>query len=84
MAMTQSHHGAVEHTGMNTVDWIAMVLLIIGGINWGLVGLANFDLVAALFGDESSLSRIVYALVGLAALWAIYTATKMGNRHLAH
>jgi len=64
----------------NAVDWVAMILLIIGGINWGLVGLANFDLVAALFGDGSALSRIVYVLVGLAALYSLYTTSKMGRR----
>ena len=65
---------------MSTVDWIAMILLIVGGVNWGLVGLANFDLVATLFGDGSPFSRIVYILVGLAALWCLYTATKLGSR----
>lgn len=48
---------------------IAIVLVIVGGLNWGLVGLFNFDLVAAIFGAMSSLSRIVYDLVGLAAIY---------------
>jgi uncharacterized membrane protein YuzA (DUF378 family) len=64
----------------NPMDWIAMILLIVGGLNWGLVGLADFDLVAALFGEGSGLSRVVYVLVGLAALYSIYTTTKMGRR----
>ena len=74
--------GAPTHTrgGMNALDWIAMVLLIVGGLNWGLVGLADFNLVAALFGDDSALSRIVYILVGLSALWSLYTAAKLGRR----
>ena len=72
--------GARSVRGMNAVDWIAMILLIVGGVNWGLVGLANFDLVATLFGDGSAFSRIVYILVGLAALWCLYTATKLGSR----
>jgi uncharacterized protein len=83
MAITQTHHGAVEHTAtrrMNAIDWIAMVLLIVGGLNWGLVGLFGFDLVAAIFGEMSTLSRIVYVLVGLSALWSIYTASKIGSR----
>ena len=47
--------------------WIALVLVIVGAVNWGLVGLAQFDLVAALFGgQEAVLSRVVYSLVGLA------------------
>lgn len=65
---------------MNALDWIAMVLLIVGGLNWGLVGMFDFNLVAALFGSQTPLSRIVYVLVGLSALYSIYTATKMGSR----
>lgn len=64
---------------MNAVDWIAMILLIVGGVNWGLVGLLNFDLVATLFGPMSLISRIVYILVGLSALWAMYTSSKMAR-----
>lgn len=83
MALTQTHSGALEQTHatrMSTMDWIAMALLIVGGLNWGLVGLFGFDLVAAIFGEMSVLSRIVYALVGLSALWCIFTATKLGRR----
>jgi uncharacterized membrane protein YuzA (DUF378 family) len=64
----------------NAIDWIAMTLLIVGGLNWGLVGLADFNPVAAIFGDGSALSRLVYILVGVAALFCLYTATKMGRR----
>ena len=63
----------------NVIDWIALVLAIIGGLNWGLVGAFKFDLVATIFGDMSSLSRIVYVLVGLAAIYLIYTATKLAK-----
>ena len=54
---------------MKTVDVIAAILVVVGGLNWGLVGVANFDLVATLFGNGSLLSRMVYSLVGLAALF---------------
>jgi uncharacterized membrane protein YuzA (DUF378 family) len=54
---------------MKTMDLIAAALVIVGGLNWGLVGVAHFDLVAALLGEMSSLSRVVYALVGLSALY---------------
>jgi uncharacterized membrane protein YuzA (DUF378 family) len=54
---------------MKALDNITAVLLIIGGLNWGLVGAAEFDLVAALFGEMSPLSRVVYVLVGLSALY---------------
>jgi uncharacterized membrane protein YuzA (DUF378 family) len=56
---------------MRAVNTITLVLLIVGGLNWGLVGLLNFDLVAAIFGDMSALSRIVYTLVGASALWQL-------------
>jgi uncharacterized protein len=57
---------------VKTVNVIAMILLIIGGLNWGLVGLFNVDLVAAIFGAGSALARIVYVIVGLCALWGLY------------
>lgn len=73
-----SSHG-VRTNRMGAVDWIAMALLIIGGVNWGLVGLFNVDLVAMLFGEMSTISRVVYTLVGLSALYAIYTSSKMSR-----
>jgi len=54
------------------LDWTALVLLIIGGINWGLVGLLGLDLVALLFGPVSLLTRIVYILVGISALYVAF------------
>ncbi len=54
------------------IDRIALILAVIGGINWGSVGLFKFDLVAWLFGGQTSmLSRVIYTLVGIAALWCI-------------
>jgi len=54
---------------MRPIDVIAAVLLVVGGLNWGLVGFFNFDLVAAIFGAGSPLARVVYSLVGLAAVY---------------
>lgn len=54
---------------MRSLDVTAAILLVIGGLNWGLVGAANFDLVATIFGELSPLSRLVYVIVGLAALY---------------
>lgn len=54
---------------MKKIDVVAAVLLVVGGLNWGLVGAMGFDLVATLFGDMSALSRTVYVLVGLAGLY---------------
>jgi len=54
---------------MRAIDVIIAVLLVVGGLNWGLVGFLNFDLVASIFGSMSMLSRIVYILVGLSAIY---------------
>lgn len=56
---------------MKIVDKIALVLIIIGAINWGLIGLFNFNLVDSIFGTMSIISRIIYALVGISGLWGI-------------
>ena len=56
---------------MKSINLMTLVLVIVGGLNWGLVGLLNFDLVAAIFGAGSALSRLVYTLVGISALWQI-------------
>ena len=55
---------------------ICLVLVIVGGLNWGLVGLLNFDLVAAIFGNMSFLSRLVYDLVGLSAIYLLISLIK--------
>ena len=57
---------------MNWIDRIALILLIVGGLNWGSVGLFQYDLVGALFGGMSGIiSRIMFTLVGIAGLWCI-------------
>lgn len=62
-------------------DWLALTLVIIGAVNWGLIGFFKFDLVAALFGGmDSIISRIVYALVGLAGLYCITLYSKIENK----
>ena len=61
---------------MKYINLITLVLVIVGGLNWGLVGLFSFDLVAAIFGDGSTLARLVYVLVGASALWQIYPLTQ--------
>jgi uncharacterized protein len=62
---------------MSALDWIAMILLIIGGLNWGLVGVAKFDLVGAIFkgandiGSDNTIAKIIYIIVGVAALYLL-------------
>ena len=65
---------------LNGLDWTAFVLVIIGGLNWGLVGIFNFNLVGALFGDMSIISSIIYILVGLSALYLIFAAGSLGKQ----
>jgi uncharacterized membrane protein YuzA (DUF378 family) len=74
-------HDSVTHSAFNALDWVAMVLMIIGGLNWGLVGAADFDLVALLFGEMTLAARAVYILVGLAALYGLYVISKFGRSH---
>ena len=62
---------------LNIVDWIAIIILIVGGLNWGLVGLFDFDLVAAIFGRMSVLSRLIYILVGISAVYVAAISTRL-------
>ena len=65
---------------LTSLDWIALILVIVGGLNWLLVGLFNFDLVAAIFGDMSAIARIVYVVVGLCAVYLIFACKKFSRR----
>jgi uncharacterized membrane protein YuzA (DUF378 family) len=56
---------------MKMLNLVTLALIIVGGVNWGLVALADFDLVAAIFGADSAAANVVYGLVGLSALWQI-------------
>ena len=60
-----------EVTFVKVIDYIVLVLVLIGAINWGLVGFFSFDLVAVIFGDMTIISRIIYALIGIAGLYAL-------------
>lgn len=62
---------------MNALDKLSYVLVVIGGINWGLVGFFDYNLVDSIFGAGSTLSRVIYGLVGLAALEMLYRMIAM-------
>ena len=64
---------------MKAIDYIVPVLVIIGAINWGLVGFFGLDLVAFLFGSMSVLSRIIYAVIGICGLYAISFCGRINN-----
>ena len=61
---------------LSALDWVAIALSVIGAINWGLVGLFDWNLVSAIFGPMSAVSRIIYVLVGLAGLYLLYLASR--------
>jgi uncharacterized protein len=63
-------------TGASRLTWVAFVLVLIGAINWGLIGLFGFDLVAAIFGSMSAVSRIIYVLVGVSGLYLAVIAAR--------
>lgn len=66
---------------MNAMDYIAWLLIVVGGLNWGLVGAFDYNLVDSIFGVDSTLSRAVYVLVGLAAVYSLIAViAKMGKR----
>jgi uncharacterized protein len=65
---------------LTAVDWLFFILLVIGGINWGLVGLLGLDLVALLFGPMTLISRIVYILVGVAAVYILLAGMSRPNK----
>ncbi len=67
-------NGGVDMKILNTT---ALILIVIGGINWGLVGFFNYNLVDAIFSQGSFLARAIYAIVGIAALW---TVLMMGSK----
>ncbi|HKL80851.1 MAG TPA: DUF378 domain-containing protein [Mobilitalea sp.] len=64
---------------MKTLDYIALILVAIGAINWGLIGFFEFDLVRAIFGEMTMLSRIVYSLVGIAGLYSLSFFGRLRN-----
>lgn len=66
----------VKHK-LSPVTWIAIALVVIGALNWGLVGLFKFNLVAAIFGELSALSRIIYILVALSGIYLLVDAFRM-------
>lgn len=64
---------------LKTVDYIALCLVIIGAINWGLIGFLGFDLVRVIFGDMTWISRVIYAIVGIAGLYALSYFGRLRN-----
>jgi len=64
---------------LSVLDWIVFILVVVGALNWGLVGFFQFDLVAAIFGVMSAMSRVVYSLVGLSGLYMLFMFPRMNK-----
>lgn len=82
--LTERRHIPDRRAGIHTsalgaVDWVAMALLVIGGISWGLMGLMNIDVVASVFGEGTEATRVSYIVIGLAALYAIYLCARLAS-----
>jgi len=65
---------------LSALDWVAVILVVIGGLNWGLIGLFGFNLVDTIFGVMGIISRIVYVVVGLASLYLIFSVSSWGKQ----
>jgi hypothetical protein len=65
---------------LNSLDWIALILLVVGGLNWLLVGLFSFDLVAFIFGYMTVVSKVIYMLVGLSAIYILFIVGKFRKK----
>jgi uncharacterized protein len=74
LKMSLNKGGVMKATAL---DKVVYLLLVVGGLNWGLVGAFEFNLVDTIFGEGSALSRVVYVVVGLAALYGIYALVSM-------
>jgi hypothetical protein len=70
----------MNKSALSPATWVAIVLAVIGAVNWGLVGLFDWNLVSAIFGPMSTLSRIIYVVVGLAGLYLVFAAATLEGR----
>jgi uncharacterized protein len=80
MAKREIENLKTKENEVKTLDVLMTALLIIGGLNWGLVGWLNFDLVAAILGNMTFLSRIIYAVVGVSAVYLAVMMTSIQRR----
>ena len=65
---------------MKFFDWIAILLVVVGGLNWGLVGLFEINLITQFLGEMTTLTRIVYLAIGLSAIYVFFMAMRMGKK----
>ena len=68
--------GGINVEDLSTLDWVSLILVIIGALNWGLIGLFDFNLVSTIFGEMTAITRIIYTLAGLGGLYLIAAVPK--------
>jgi uncharacterized membrane protein YuzA (DUF378 family) len=73
---------------LNVFDWLTVAVLVVGGVNWGMIGAFNIDLVSYLFGEMTTLTRVIYSLVGISAVYvilaALYASTEETASRVVH
>jgi uncharacterized protein len=67
------------HNKLYIIDYLALILLIVGGINWGLVGIFDFDLVANIFGIMTPVSRVIYSVVGICGIYCLFIIYRLSK-----
>ena len=65
---------------LTAYEWLALILVIVGALNWGLIGIFRLDLVATIFGDMSLFSRLIYSLVGVAAIFLAFISPRLSRK----
>ena len=83
VSFTCLNKGVFMFKSPSVLDWIALVILFIGGLNWGLVGLFHFDLITGIFGDYSPIARIIYIIIGLCAIYVLVRAISCCKNHVS-
>lgn len=83
VSFTCLNKGVFMFKSPSVLDWIALVILFIGGLNWGLVGLFHFDLITGIFGDYSPIARIIYIIVGLCAIYVLVRAISCCKKNIS-
>lgn len=78
-SITDRRAGGASENRMKAAEWIPMLLLAVGGLNWGLIGLFNFNVVSYLFGEMTTLTRLAYVVVGLCALYSLYLSSRISS-----
>jgi uncharacterized protein len=76
------HSEIRREKNLNALDWIAVIVSLIGNLNWGIIGIANYNVIAAIFGDMSVLTRLIYLLAAIASIYVASIAGQLVKREI--